>query len=339
MSHVSGVRMIIGLTGKNCAGKGEIANFLKTAGLQYYSLSDVLRDEMRKVDLAITRDNLIAFGTKFRSEHGQGALAQVVLTKLDPEKNYIVDSIRHPVEVAVLRRRADFALLCVTADEKIRFERIRKRGRESDPTTYEEFVRCEKAESDGGDPASQQLDSVIALAEYTIANNGAFENLHEVLRETLRTIANTQPRPDWHVYFMGIAKVTALRSNCLKRKVAAVIVKDKRIISTGYNGTPRGIKNCNEGGCPRCHSLGESGKNLDTCICSHAEENAIVQSAYHGVGIKDATIYSTFSPCLQCTKMIINAGLREVVYQTAYPMESVSLQLLREAGVLVTQVV
>jgi dCMP deaminase len=134
---------------------------------------------------------------------------------------------------------------------------------------------------------------------------------------------------------MNIAKVVATRSNCIKRKVAAIIVKDKRIISTGYNGTPRGVKNCSDGGCPRCNSFGESGKNLSECVCSHGEENAIVQASYHGISIKDSTIYTTFSPCLLCTKMILNSGIKEVVYNSEYPMSELSLNLLKEAGILV----
>ena len=113
---------------------------------------------------------------------------------------------------------------------------------------------------------------------------------------------------------MDIAKVVASRSNCMKRKVAAIIVRDKRVISTGYNGTPRGTVNCNEGGCPRCNGMAPSGTALDECLCSHGEENAIVQASYHGVSLKDAIIYSTFAPCLMCAKMIINSGIREVVY-------------------------
>ncbi|OGW85311.1 MAG: cytidine deaminase [Omnitrophica bacterium RIFCSPHIGHO2_02_FULL_46_11] len=146
-------------------------------------------------------------------------------------------------------------------------------------------------------------------------------------------IAHKKKRPDWDEYFLGIAKVVALRSNCVKRKVAAVIVKDKRIIATGYNGTPRGVKNCSEGGCPRCNQLTSSGTKLDECLCSHGEENAITQSAYHGVNIKDATIYTTYSPCLLCTKMIINSGLHEVIFNMDYPLGETSMRLLKEAGV------
>ncbi len=142
-------------------------------------------------------------------------------------------------------------------------------------------------------------------------------------------------RPDWDHYFMDIAHVAASRSNCSRRQVAAVLVRDRRIISTGYNGTPRGIRNCCDGGCPRCNSDTPSGHDLSACLCSHAEENAIVQAAYHGIAVKGATIYTTFSPCLQCAKMIINAGIVEVVYHQHYSIDDVSMKLLDEAGIIV----
>ena len=117
---------------------------------------------------------------------------------------------------------------------------------------------------------------------------------------------------------MQIAHVVATRSNCSRRQVAAVIVKDQRIISTGYNGTPRGVKNCFAGGCPRAHSDAASGSELGNGICNHAEENAIVQAAYHGISVKGATLYCTISPCLLCAKMIINAGITTVIYEKDY---------------------
>lgn len=142
-------------------------------------------------------------------------------------------------------------------------------------------------------------------------------------------------RPNWDEYFMNIADVAASRSNCSRRHVAAVIVKDHRIISTGYNGTPRGIKNCFEGGCVRCNSSTPSGSKLDECICSHGEENAIVQAAYHGISVKDGTLYTTFSPCLLCAKMIINSGIVEVVFKERYSIDETSMGLLKEAGIIV----
>jgi dCMP deaminase len=140
-------------------------------------------------------------------------------------------------------------------------------------------------------------------------------------------------RPDWDTYFMSIAHVVARRGNCLRRRVAAVIVKERRVISTGYNGTPRGVKNCFEGGCPRCAGDAPSGADLGECICAHAEENAITQAAYHGIAVKDGVLYCTLSPCLTCARMIVNAGIREVVYDEEYLFTAQTKALLAEAGV------
>ena len=141
-------------------------------------------------------------------------------------------------------------------------------------------------------------------------------------------------RPDWDTYFMQIAHVVKLRANCSRRQVAAVIVKERRIISTGYNGTPRGVKNCFAGGCARCASDIPSGSGLGECICSHAEENSITQAAYHGISTKDATIYVTLSPCLTCAKMIINSGIREVIYDEEYKFTPQTKDILSQAGVV-----
>jgi len=149
----------------------------------------------------------------------------------------------------------------------------------------------------------------------------------------LMEVSRQLPRVSWDEYFMSIARIVAARSDCVKRRVAALIVKDRRIISTGYNGTPRHTKNCGEGGCERCASFGPSGKDLGECLCSHGEENAITQAAFNGTSIAGATIYCTTSPCLLCTKLIINSGMGEVVYNAAYPLGGRSLALLTEAAV------
>lgn len=144
-------------------------------------------------------------------------------------------------------------------------------------------------------------------------------------------------RPDWDTYFMSIARVVALRANCVRRRVAAVLVKDRQIIATGYNGTPRGVRNCSEGGCARCAGTAASGASLGDCVCCHAEENAITQAAYHGTAVRGATLYCSLSPCLLCVKMIINSGIAEVVYQEEYEFSGQSRALLAEAGVACRQ--
>jgi dCMP deaminase len=139
-------------------------------------------------------------------------------------------------------------------------------------------------------------------------------------------------RPTWNEYFMGIAKLTSERSTCLRRKVGAVIVQDKHIVATGYNGAPRGIAHCAErGGCLR-EELGiPSGERHELCRALHAEQNAIIQAATFGNSIEGATIYITHQPCIICSKMIINAGIQKIIVDQAYPDEY-AVEILREAG-------
>lgn len=153
-------------------------------------------------------------------------------------------------------------------------------------------------------------------------------------------------RPDWDSYFLGLAHTVKKRSNCLRMAVGVVLVQERHIIATGYNGTPAGIKNCFDGGCERC--LERDKENLKEyqdkylCICIHAEQNSILQSAYHGVSTRGAVMYSTISPCLQCVKSIINAGVTKVVYEQSHydknHPDSIGLKLLKSAKVKVVKV-
>jgi len=131
---------------------------------------------------------------------------------------------------------------------------------------------------------------------------------------------------------MRMAALAASRSTCLRRHVGAVIVKERMVLSTGYNDTPRGLPNCGDGGCARCASDTPSGTGLDTCLCLHAEQNCVIQAAYHGVAIAGATIYTTHQPCLTCAKIIVNAGIRRIVFAGDYP-DPVAVEMLRQAGV------
>lgn len=331
--------MIIGLTGENCAGKSTVSEYLMKKGFYYYSLSDVIREELKATGKPITRENLIEEGNALRKKFGPGVLGTKIAQMLQKDKNYVIDSIRNPEEVRELKKLGGFFLFYVNAPDEVRFDRIKSRGREEDPRTYDAFVRIEKMEMENAEKTKQNLKGTFALADKALPNDGDLNELHEKVDGALGELSEQfrLSRPNWDDYFMSIAKVVASRSNCIKRKVAAVIVKDKRIISTGYNGTPRGTRNCSEGGCPRCNKFTESGKNLEECLCSHGEENAIVQASYHGISIKDSVIYTTFSPCLLCTKMIINAGIKEVVYNVDYPLGETPLRLLKDAGIKVRQ--
>lgn len=148
-------------------------------------------------------------------------------------------------------------------------------------------------------------------------------------------------RPNWDEYFMLQAELAKLRSNCMTRKVGAVIIRGKHEIATGYNGTPPGVKNCYEGGCKRCMLRMEgklgAGEGLDRCLCNHAEANAIMQCAILGIeaGAGDSILYTTFVPCLECTKMAITIGIKKIVCLDSYP--ETDFDLIREAGIEVVK--
>jgi len=141
-------------------------------------------------------------------------------------------------------------------------------------------------------------------------------------------------RPEWDEYFMRIAELVSSRSTCLRRRVGAVLVREKRILATGYNGAPSGLKHCMETGCLREKMGIPSGEKHELCRGLHAEQNAIIQSAYHGISIKGSILYITCHPCSVCSKMIINAGIKEVVIKEHYP-DKIASQMLEEAGIKV----
>ena len=140
-------------------------------------------------------------------------------------------------------------------------------------------------------------------------------------------------RPTWDTYFVSLCTLASLRSNCMKRRVGAVIVRSNRVLSTGYNGTPRGLTNCNEGGCPRCNGSAPCGSNLDECVCLHAEENALLELGRDRGGAQGTVLYCNTCPCLRCAVKIAQTGVQEVVYQLEYSMDGRSTQILAEAGV------
>lgn len=143
-------------------------------------------------------------------------------------------------------------------------------------------------------------------------------------------------RPSWDEYFIHLAFEVAKRSTCLRRAVGAIIVKDRRILATGYNGVPSGLRHCEETGCLREQLGVPSGQRHEICRGLHAEQNAIIQAAKLGVSIDGATLYCTHQPCSVCAKMIINAGIQRVVYQEGYP-DAFSLEIFKEAGVRLEQ--
>ncbi len=144
----------------------------------------------------------------------------------------------------------------------------------------------------------------------------------------------SKKRPDWDEYFLGIAKLVSERSTCLRRRVGALIVKNRRILTTGYNGTHSGIAHCDIEGCLRDRMKVPSGERHELCRGLHAEQNAIIQAALYGVDISGSVLYCTNQPCSICAKMLINAGIKEIVMESGYP-DKMAMGFFKEAGIVV----
>lgn len=329
--------MILGISGNFASGKDSVAEILQKMNFYHVSYSDLLREELKQRKKEITRDNLIAIGNEIRQTYGAGILSQRALEKVHDGENYVFTSMRNPSEVALIQSRPGFLLVNVVAPEKVRLQRIIARNREQDPTTLAELRKKEALENKN-DPHSQQLNAVAKMAKVTLINDTTLDALQQKVQQLVSDwmYKLQDARPDWDHYFMNIAEQVKMRATCMSAKKGAIIVKEKMIISTGYNGTPKAIEHCTAGGCQRCTSrhLGKmnSGQYKEPCICCHAEENAIVQAAYNGVSTKGSIMYCTFTPCVTCAKMIINAGIQEVIMKVLYPDDE-GTKLLKKAGV------
>jgi dephospho-CoA kinase len=175
--------MIIGLTGKNAAGKGELAVHLKSKGFTYFSLSDALREEATNQKIEHSRDTMINLGNDLRKKFGNGVLAERINEKINEskgkgKKDFVIDSIRNPGEIKELRKNEGFLLVGVVTDEKIRFQRLLKRGRVGDAATFEEFIKHEKCENNNED-SGQQLDKCLSMADKHISSNGTIEEANK----------------------------------------------------------------------------------------------------------------------------------------------------------------
>lgn len=237
--------------------------------------------------------------------------------------------------VDVLAHRPFFVLIHVDAPISVRWQRFKDRCVTASltPPSLEQFV----LRSD-----SHQYDSTTGIA--ALSSKAQIKLLNsttsiDCLWSALDGLNLTDPsrmRPTWDHYFMTLASLAARRSNCMRRQVGCVLVREKRVISTGYNGTPRNVTNCTEGGCPRCNGSSAGGAGLSTCLCIHAEENALLEAGRERVG-GGAVLYCNTCPCLTCSIKIVQVGITEVVFNRSYYMDSETAKIFNEAGVKLRQ--
>lgn len=323
--------MIIGLTGTNASGKTTILEYLISKQFEAYSLSDLLREELHQTNTEPTRENLIRIGNQLREQFGASILADRIKSKIQ-SKNAIIDSIRNPAEIDSLRELNNFYLLSIDAPVMLRYQRAKARNRAEHLDTLENFIDWENQEK-SQNLNHQNIAACIELADYKVWNTGSYEDLRKNVDGILAQI-ETRNRPSWDEYFLKMAFLVAERSTCLRHHVGAIIIQDRHVVTTGYNGAARKTDDCLKLGCLRNQLKIPSGERHEICRAIHAEQNAIIQAGVHGVTIDGGTLYCTHSPCIICAKMIVNAGIKRVVTCGVYPDNfNLVMELFQQARV------
>lgn len=260
-------------------------------------------------------DNLLDFVTKRWKEH------------------WVLTDIASPEILELLLRRPFFLLLSIDAPVTLRFERfnLRCQRRSLPDLGLEDFLTANDELLYSAGVAGLQSRAHLQILNSYGNTEDYFTHL-----EKLDLSSQSRLRPPWDAYFMHLAHLASLRSNCMKRRVGCVLTLNFRILSTGYNGTPRGLTNCNEGGCPRCNGGSSGGASLDTCLCLHAEENALLEAGRERIR-EGAVLYCDTCPCLTCSVKIAQVGVAEVVYAQGYNMDDAARRVLEECGVKLRQ--
>lgn len=353
--------MIIGITGTLSAGKGTVVEFLKQNGFKHYSVREYLIEEIKKRGLPVNRDSMVLVANQIREVNSPSYIIEKLYQRAQREEgDCVIESIRTVGEADKIKQLGGF-LIAVDADPQKRYVRAITRQSETDNISYEEFLKNEQREMVSVNPHQQNLKKCIEMADFVLNNDKTVQELYKQVSEIYQQILNIQKekkiqepvqekiielekqetkefsRPSWDEYFMKLASLVAERSTCLRHNVGAIIVKDKRIIATGYNGAARGIKDCTERGCLRNELNIPSGTRHEICRAIHAEQNAIIQGAFHGISVRDSIMYCTHTPCMICAKMIANAGIKEVVSYHDYADEE-ARNFLQEAGVKLRKV-
>lgn len=321
--------MLIGISGTLGSGKTEVARYLTFQGFKFI-------DFKREYNLIPNVGNLKLNGTSSDEHELRPDILFESLEELidyvtrNWRSNFVFTDITRMTELDQLSKRPFFLHISIDAPLQSRYQRHKIHHPE---TSFPDFIDISDSQTYNQDTL---IIEVISKASIKIINTSTVvENLYVQLSE-LNLLDQTRLRPNWDAYFMRLADLAALRSNCMKRRVGCVIARDKRVIATGYNGTPRHMKNCNEGGCPRCNSGNGSGAALSTCLCLHGEENALLESGRDRIG-DNAVLYCNTCPCLTCSVKIVQSGIKEVVYSLDYSMDDTSAKVLKEGGVILRQ--
>ncbi len=343
--------MIIGITGTLGAGKGTVVEILKERGFSHFSVRDFLTEELKKRGMEVAQHNMALVANDLRAKFGASYIVEAMYKRaFEKGGDVVIESLRCPGEIEALRGKKDFVLWAVDADVENRYTRIieRKSSTQAEKNySFQEFVEKEQFQMGNRDPTMQNLGACIEMADVVFRNDWTIQELkgkvEKILNQNFQKVESRNQkvegyvRPTWDEYFMKLAALVGERSTCLRHNIGAVIVRDRRLIATGYNGSAKGMPNCVEVGCLK-DGLGiKTGTGHEICRAVHAEMNAIIQGASHGISVEGTTMYCTHTPCTLCARMIVNAGITRVVSYHDYSDES-ARKFLELAGVVLEKV-
>ncbi|KAM0250718.1 hypothetical protein ACHAQJ_008471 [Trichoderma viride] len=346
--------MLVGICGSICSGKQTVAQYLvehhgfKHLYLHPAPVSD--REDTERPSSspdggnattigALTSDAVaMSNGNKSWPETSSFNTAEELLDFVTRRwrSRFVTTDIPTEEVLDVFIRRPFFLLISIDAPLTLRWRRFQQRSKQPELSTIslEDFVLRNDQHLYN---AATGLQPLISRATVRLLNtSSSLAHLYATLGKL--DIPNPdRMRPGWDTYFMALASLAAHRSNCMKRRVGCVLVgRERRVISTGYNGTPRGLRNCAEGGCPRCNEGNSSGVGLATCLCIHAEENALLEAGRERIR-EGSVLYCDTCPCLTCSIKICQVGITEVVYAHGYSMDTETAEVFRQAGVKLRQ--
>lgn len=327
--------MLIGISGTLSSGKTEVARYLTFQGFKLISFkqegheSDAATPEEDEVSHQITDLTVDADYKMEVFKHFDDLSALDNYVTVNWQDNFVISHIQDMNMLKALQKRPFFLHISIDAPVYLRYQRSKLKNN----FTLEQFV-------DKNDQllfnVANPLIEINNQAQVKIINTStSIKDLFIKLSE-LNLLNSSRLRPTWDSYFMRLADLAALRSNCMKRRVGCVIVRENRVVATGYNGTPRHLTNCNEGGCSRCNKGQGSGALLATCLCLHAEENALLEAGRDRIR-GESVLYCNTCPCLTCSIKIVQSGIREVVYAQSYSMDLQSHKVMSEANIILRQ--
>ncbi|KAI1344774.1 cytidine deaminase-like protein [Xylariaceae sp. FL0016] len=359
--------MLIGICGSKCAGKTTVAEYLvehhgfKKLCLELKS-QEASEPVIADASAALASSDETATPTRDGDLLTQEASADetYAFTKVSElldfvtkrwRDRWVTTDVHDEYVLDALSRRPFFILISVDAPVTMRWKRYEQRRNASSsssthpptstsslshlqPTTFESFVQA--SDEHLYDPRTGVIPLVSRATLRIINSSPSLSRLRAHL-DLLRLPDPGRLRPSWDAYFMSLAELAAHRANCMKRAVGCVLVDaQNRVLATGYNGTPRHLRNCSQGGCPRCNAGESSGVALATCLCLHAEENALLLVGRER--IRDGVVlYCNTCPCLTCSIKIVQVGIAEVVYNQGYSMDGETARVFNEAGVKLRQ--